>query len=840
MALSSQILTKIDAAPASALDAKLAGTWLAELDETILDTKTRIHDRIHADFPAFERQRSAAVGVKERLSTLTTTVDALAQALEHPERASDARHTHAALAHLQRTHAALGALADHAASGRLCEAVKASREVEKLLGDMQEVEAKVWGEVRQRWRTLRDSVEEQLGEAYTRSVVVSPSEIIIRPSVTVRGSDNIITLPALLRAISPPALAAHLSTLRRDLTTHHITHLLAQPCSLTITLPSPAGQEFVFAHVPAPPNSEKPSSRLSNVAALLSFLGAHLYSSLPPLTSQASPTLNCTHGQSSKTFAQALAAPVSHALLHTFLLPRLPSSLDALPPFLALVRGAVDLETMHSGGDGEVQIWARGVSGHYARARRNAILQSARQVVSAPDNGVFLAEVEATQDRDAQTPGVVPIQDVEEDAWGLEDEAAAEKKEQGEDAWGWTDDAEEPAVEVEDDDPWADPIEDVEDDDPWADPPLPPVSNLRPSLVPATKRPTPISTNRAASKPKRTALQETYPVSTRARAFIALARAVLDESTALIGSRVFSSGSTALTLTTPHSNGVGNGTDADPTVTAGTIIATTASQVLDVYRALFPVAHAVSLGGDAKGAGMVQWANDCAWVSGEVRRILADGAAQDGVEGKLVEAQDGWRVLATSWYDDAIDNQRQAVDALLLGADGFVDTAEQKAFDRCERAVAAAVGAVRAVAGAWKSILPHSRYLPAIGAVADAAIARVLADVLALPDIPAVESQKLGELSRILNSLEGLFVEGASGQSMVVAFVPSWLKYSYLAELLEASLADITYLFDEGALVDFEVDELVKLVRALFADTPARGKAIGKLMGGHPAPRRDA
>ncbi len=36
----------------------------------------------------------------------------------------------------------------------------------------------------------------------------------------------------------------------------------------------------------------------------------------------------------------------------------------------------------------------------------------------------------------------------------------------------------------------------------------------------------------------------------------------------------------------------------------------------------------------------------------------------------------------------------------------------------------------------------------------------------------------------------------------------------------EASIADISYLFDEGALVDFEVDELVSLVRALFADTP--------------------
>jgi centromere/kinetochore protein ZW10 len=47
-------------------------------------------------------------------------------------------------------------------------------------------------------------------------------------------------------------------------------------------------------------------------------------------------------------------------------------------------------------------------------------------------------------------------------------------------------------------------------------------------------------------------------------------------------------------------------------------------------------------------------------------------------------------------------------------------------------------------------------------------------------------------------------------------------------------MADLTYLFEEGALVDFEVDELVKLVRALFADTPLRTKTLEKIMVGHP------
>jgi protein transport protein DSL1/ZW10 len=58
------------------------------------------------------------------------------------------------------------------------------------------------------------------------------------------------------------------------------------------------------------------------------------------------------------------------------------------------------------------------------------------------------------------------------------------------------------------------------------------------------------------------------------------------------------------------------------------------------------------------------------------------------------------------------------------------------------------------------------------------------------------------------------------------------LAFSQL--LQEASIADISYLFEEGALVDFEISELVNLVRALFADTPLRANTIDKIMQGHP------
>lgn len=47
-------------------------------------------------------------------------------------------------------------------------------------------------------------------------------------------------------------------------------------------------------------------------------------------------------------------------------------------------------------------------------------------------------------------------------------------------------------------------------------------------------------------------------------------------------------------------------------------------------------------------------------------------------------------------------------------------------------------------------------------------------------------------------------------------------------------MADITYLFNSGALIDFSVDELASLLRALFSDTPLRASTIDKVMQGHP------
>lgn len=114
-------------------------------------------------------------------------------------------------------------------------------------------------------------------------------------------------------------------------------------------------------------------------------------------------------------------------------------------------------------------------------------------------------------------------------------------------------------------------------------------------------------------------------------------------------------------------------------------------------------------------------------------------------------------------------------------AEGFIYTNDQDRFDACEEAVNAVVKKVKKLWQVWKvseqplnsnllngrdighlyqGILPHGRHLTAVGKIVNSVLSKILEDITKLPDITADESHKLSELCRMLNALEGLFVEG--------------------------------------------------------------------------------
>ncbi|OAX37946.1 hypothetical protein K503DRAFT_770981 [Rhizopogon vinicolor AM-OR11-026] len=878
--VSSSILSKIDSATFQSLNSSLASSCRVELDESIRLTKSQIHDRIRTDSSSFQRQLSSAKSLQDRLGALSGQVGALNIALSDPksglvpvllegleahqllaQESLNADILSDSLSHLLECRTQLDALRKLVDTGDLPQAVVASHALSSLLSAIRGPlkNASVTSEMQSRLRVLGNRVEELLSNAYTESVSVNASEVIVKPFALVPQSLRPLSLSSILSSISSTSLTSHLSTLRRDILTHYIEYAFNQPTSLTVSSVKDTFGSLihVLRRFPSPPNTTDNASPLANVSTTLDFLHKQLFLALPP-----------THQQS---FRRSLSKPISTAVLTHLLIPCLPSQLEALPTFLKLANKAVDLEDKYivwlldASSDREIKAWVNNVCTHYERQRRSCILDSVRKIIiqsTSSSEPTFYAHLPLSQDileHTEHTPSdegdawgldddgqsfktgssKSAVEPEEENVWGLDDnleEEITEKQQQADpvtveedpgDAWGWNDEEPAPEEPVQaEDNPW---------DDPWGDDSAPAevTSAMRPTTVPsqhpsaksatATQKPAvgrkqPVlvtnghlanGTDDLSHHPPKS---EPYLVSTLAKSIIRAVEDALHEGKSLVSSGIFPYSPTSTTM-------------------PGTLITQSGVLVLDLYRAVYPAVAAARL---ARPGDIMKFANDCFWLAEEVGRLATYEGGVLVAKDKLEECRTVLQVLADSWYQDGLDRQRTALCDILESAKGFTDTSDQDQYDDCEMAISRVVREIRSVANIWKPILPKSKYYTAMGAIVEVSLQRILEDILAIRDIPEVESHKLSELCRILAALEGLFVEDSSQSSFVVSYVPSWLKFSYLSELLEASMADLTYLFEEGALVDFEVDELVKLVRALFADTPLRTKTLDKIMGGHP------
>ncbi|KAI0773308.1 hypothetical protein BD413DRAFT_541034 [Trametes elegans] len=922
--VSTQVLTKISEATFKDLNAVAASSWVAELDDTIRLTKNHIHGRISSDLPNFERQHASSVSVQERFQSLSQSVNQLNENLFSSESglvpnlittltshsalaqaSADARARHGALAHLLRCRDALEQLERLAEDGQLPDATRAGASLEGMLSDAPEPlrRSEVMSDLKRRCTALRNRTEEQLMHAYSRSVIVSAAQIVVRPSVEggkayvlhngqwIRslvepGPPVTFPLSGIMASMSPPALAAQVSTLRRDIVAHCIEYVLKQPVTIyqsnSVDISGPV--EHKISMHPPPPREEDITVRLERLTTIMRFLAEHLIPHLPE--------------PERKALALSLSSPLRSAILDQLLLPNIPSALAGLPDYLKLANRAVRAEEEivvemlgDTSGERSVKSWVDSVGLHYERKRRAEVLDKARVVVVTPqdDSSSFRVEVplvleepglcaqpetvEASTNghaKEGKTNGVARdavVEEETENAWDFEDDVEPEQEPVPEvevsapsdavsdpsdgtavgddDPWGWNED---PSPTTADDEPAEDAWDDAWDEKPSKPEPviLEPPPAARPARglqkfsksvpnspmfppptspsIPVPLTPQPDSAKNSAKiralaplamKKPPVKVTESFLVSGRTKDLLQLVEDVLREGADLVSSGI-------LNTHVSHS--------------PGSVIMQAAPMALELFRALVPVVNANALQQSAKEP--MQFSNDCRFVEQELQRIVSKlSGPKVTVRDQLEEALETLKVLAGSWFEDAIIREEQQIEQLLGNARGFIDTNHQERYDECESALNDVLQRIRRVAPQWKAVLAKSKYYDALGAVVETAVSRVLGDVLALEDITEIESHRLSELCHTLNALEGLFVEDPNHPSFVVSYVPSWLKFSYLSELLEASIADISYLFEEGALVDFEINELVKLVRALFADTPLRANTINRLLQGHPVRR---
>ncbi|KAF2198254.1 hypothetical protein GQ43DRAFT_422828 [Delitschia confertaspora ATCC 74209] len=260
--------------------------------------------------------------------------------------------------------------------------------------------------------------------------------------------------------------------------------------------------------------------------------------------------------------------------------------------------------------------------------------------------------------------------------------------------------------------------------------------------------------------------------------------------------------------------------------------------VMAMYRATAVMHYSKEVAGD-----MLIY-NDCTRLSDRLRAFLSELPEKDksstlpqhlkpSLRLKLdgdIKAMEGFAKRA---YGRAMESQRTIIRDLLDGAQGFQRCTSMPFAGECDRAISMTVDRIYEVKCQWEGVLSHSVLLQSLGSLVSTALAKFINDIEDMSDIAEEESKKLKQYCESLSELSNLFkTDGPDGKArdMTNMYTPNWFKFQYLSEILDSSLADIKYFWTEGELkLEMDAEEVIDLIKALFAESEHRRKAIGDI-----------
>lgn len=495
-----------------------------------------------------------------------------------------------------------------------------------------------------------------------------------------RLSETILPLPALLHSLTSESLSDHLAILRRDLITRFIDPVIQHSHSISI---QNSPQAIKLSLALAVSQHEDLRKRFDNLSSILKFLVNNLFPHLP--------------SQEAAHFKRSLSKSLANNALNHLLIPALPSSFGLLPSFLTLLRRAVSFEKEEISGLLEeqcsIRTWSDGVAGHYERRRRVDILEKARTAILVPDvQEPFTVIID--EGPEISLPSAASVtNDSEMDAWGLDEASSSNLPEenawnldepsepntvnddswtldesiiQADDSWGLDEDVvtlpDAQASESTDAWNWNDDnqadvsIDDNAWDDPWAE--TSPASNVvainstkaaprvealrgnqNGHLLPtstATENTTSPSTSQRKDKnnskrPGALSTRESYLVSKRTVNIMKTVETVIDESKLFYASNLFDNKDVAPPL--------------------GTILSQSASSILDLYQAIYPIKHAKTL---EEPSNAFLLSNSYLYMTRAIQRIEDTLYGQSILKERLAECRHNLQVSSTSWFDETV------------------------------------------------------------------------------------------------------------------------------------------------------------------------------------------
>ncbi|KAJ5907429.1 hypothetical protein N7495_000111 [Penicillium taxi] len=348
-------------------------------------------------------------------------------------------------------------------------------------------------------------------------------------------------------------------------------------------------------------------------------------------------------------------------------------------------------------------------------------------------------------------------QDEEEDvsAWGLDDDtqsdaAVSTEEDDADDAWGWGDD-------------------DGEEKDQEAKTPAP--ASYRPNTGDKSSQ----------SSPREVTLKEVYTVTDIPDLVVQIIQQQVADSKDI--------------LKAPHSN--------SRVASSGTGLLALPTLIVAMFKATSASFYSLKLN-----SGQMYLYNDSLYLAELIRELVEQHELT-----RLSSDVEALEKFGKNAYSREMQTQSTVVTDLLDGTQGFGQCSEQPFKSECENAISATVDRIRDVYKEWQPILSHSALLQSIGSLLSTVISKIIIDVEDLGDISEDQSKQLVLFCNQVSKLEDLFMPTTTGDTgalpVTAVYVPNWLRFQYLVNILESSLADIKFLWIEGELsLEFSIEEL--------------------------------
>ncbi|RMY50604.1 hypothetical protein D0863_14832 [Hortaea werneckii] len=707
------------------------------------------------------------------------------------------------LEHIRYANGVLQSVQNEAVGGDLTKALNKLETAQESIDGLESVrETKAYGLLQGRAKHLREGLKETATAKWNEAIAIKDRK------VTVTGTASSLSLEGIAKtaqglAIFDGLLQKLSKDLERDILKPRMTAgTNGQVAKLEVT-----GKSLLCSGLSGDLSYK---SLFQDLETMIDFLARELPSSV------------------SLPLSDRLVLALANRLDEQWLEPAVPLDVNGMPGFqetLGDVQNLADTIEKHGwGGAKQLRDWVQGAPRTWLTKRREAVLGDVRNLVFIGLRETKTVErVETqmiTQDDQQALQGDGGGQDDDWDtAWDEPEEDA--KPDEAPSSAGRTEDEDEASAwdteDMEKEPARSDGNEDDDEGDAWgwgdedANKPASPVAS-KPSAPKASG----VTSTSQMQQPveREMTLRETFSVTLIPDGVITLLQQIIADAQSLAGPEYASS----------------------PIAPAASALYTLPTLALAIYRATAPTVYA------KLDTGNMLIFNDANQLASQLREWQSSQPPTSRL--RLDADVKALENFAKKAYASEMDSQRTIIRDLLDGAQGFTNVTKPPFKAESESAIEQTVDRLRALHTQWKPVLSSAALLQSLGSLLATATAKIIADVEDLGDIGEENSHQLRRLMEKVTAVKDLFATQVSspdgqpttttaGQDMTFIYCPNWLKFQYLAEILESSLADIKYLWHEGELsLEFEAEEVCELIEGLFADSDMRRRAMAEIRSG--------